>query len=168
MAMERPERVKKLGLVAAAGLKVVEEGVKASLKQTGTSAIESPNLETMRKRLDHLFYSPDHLPEELVEIRLRLYQRALGRASLKKVMDQTMGEAQASYLLTPERLRSIPIPTLVLWGEKNPVTPPDVAERAAREIPRGEFAMLAKCGRWPQFESPEIFNQKLTEFLLRG
>lgn len=168
MAIQRPERVRRLGMVASAGLKVVEEGVKSSLKKTGFDAIEKPNLDTMRKRLEHLFYTPDHLTDELVEIRLRLYERALGRSSLRKVMEQTMGEAQTDYLLTPERLRKISAPTLFVWGERNPVTPPEVAEKAAREVPRAEFVLMEKCGRWPQFESPDLFNRKLTEFLIAG
>jgi 2-hydroxy-6-oxonona-2,4-dienedioate hydrolase len=165
MALQEPERVKKLGIVAGAGLKVVEEGVKSSLKKTGADAIETPNLETMRKRLEHLFYSPDHLTDELEEIRLKLYQRALGRSSLKKVMEQTMGDAQTNYLLTPERLRKIQTPTLFVWGEKNPVTSPEAAQKAAREVARSEFTVMEKCGRWPQFESPAEFNRRLQEFL---
>ena len=87
---------------------------------------------------------------------------------MKKVMNQTMGSAQTDYLLTPERLRQISAPALFVWGEKNPMTPPEVAEKASREPPHGQFTLMENCGRWPQFESADIFNRKLTDFLIAG
>ncbi len=64
-------------------------------------------------------------------------------------------------------LRAITPPTLVLRGEQSPVLDRDVAERMARELPRGRFVEIPRAVHTLHEDNPEAVLAALTEFLGR-
>jgi pimeloyl-ACP methyl ester carboxylesterase len=62
-------------------------------------------------------------------------------------------------------LRAIPAPTLVLRGAESPVLDRDVAERMARELPRGRFVEIARAVHTLHEDNPEAVLDALQEFL---
>ncbi len=64
-------------------------------------------------------------------------------------------------------LREISVPTLVVCGEEDLITPRAEAEIMQRGIKGAELAMIAKSGHLPSMETPEVFNQVLAKFLSR-
>ncbi|KTG11278.1 alpha/beta hydrolase [Haloprofundus marisrubri] len=64
-----------------------------------------------------------------------------------------------------ERLPELPIPTLLVHGETDPLVPVEWAVRAATLIPDAEVRILADCGHWPPRERPKRFNELLLGFL---
>lgn len=61
-------------------------------------------------------------------------------------------------------LESLRIPTLILYGDDDPL-PPYVAELIHRHIPNSKFVLLEKCGHFPYAEQPEIYFSLIEEFL---
>lgn len=63
-------------------------------------------------------------------------------------------------------LARITCPTLVIVGEQDGPTPPDVASEYAAKIPGVQFATVPHAGHLSNLEQPNIFLQVLREFLL--
>ncbi len=55
-------------------------------------------------------------------------------------------------------------PALVLVGDRDGMVDPEGARRLARDLPRGRFALLERCGHAPQEDAPERVNALLAEF----
>jgi pimeloyl-ACP methyl ester carboxylesterase len=56
-------------------------------------------------------------------------------------------------------------PTLVLWGEKDSVTPPPQGELIARSIPGASLVVLPGVGHLPPIEAEKAFNDAVLDFL---
>jgi 3-oxoadipate enol-lactonase len=57
------------------------------------------------------------------------------------------------------------IPTLVLVGEADAVTPPEQARTMAKSIPGAQLAIIPGAGHLPPVEQPEATTERLREFL---
>ncbi len=64
-------------------------------------------------------------------------------------------------------LREIAVPTLVICGEEDVITPRAEAEILQKGIAGAELAMIPKSGHLPSMETPEEFNRVLAKFLGR-
>jgi pimeloyl-ACP methyl ester carboxylesterase len=60
---------------------------------------------------------------------------------------------------------NIKIPTLLIWGLNDTITPPMVAHEFNRLIPNTKLRFIDKCCHAPMMEHPERFNDLLSEFL---
>ncbi len=57
------------------------------------------------------------------------------------------------------------IPTCVIWGKNDAVTPPEVAVDFAKLMPDADLYWINKCGHVPMMEHPEEFNRLLDNWL---
>ena len=62
-------------------------------------------------------------------------------------------------------LSSIHVPTLVLVGEEDAVTPPPASEEMHRAIAGSELVRIPQAGHLSNLEQPELFNAALAAFL---
>lgn len=62
-------------------------------------------------------------------------------------------------------LPAIDNPTLVIAGEIDQTTPPDLGRAVAAAIPNARFAEIPECGHCPQLEQPEALLRVIDEFL---
>jgi pimeloyl-ACP methyl ester carboxylesterase len=62
-------------------------------------------------------------------------------------------------------LPKITVPTLLVWGLNDTITPPSVAYEFNRLIPNSELHFIDKCCHAPMMEHPEKFNEIVEEFL---
>ncbi|HVO10634.1 MAG TPA: alpha/beta fold hydrolase [Vicinamibacteria bacterium] len=67
-------------------------------------------------------------------------------------------------------LAALHVPTLVLVGEEDVITPPSEAEAMARAVRRARLVRVPRAGHLSNLENPEAVNAALAEFLggLRG
>jgi proline iminopeptidase len=63
------------------------------------------------------------------------------------------------------RLQSITVPTLVLVGRHDWITPLQASEEIARHIPNGRLVIFDKSGHAPQVEERERFLGEVRAFL---
>ena len=93
------------------------------------------------------------------------------RAIVQRVMGQVtvQGYSQASRMLAHADLVAmaahLSVPTLVLWGEEDVITPPADCARVAAAVPCGRSAALPGVGHGFTIEAPAIFNNALAEFM---
>jgi pimeloyl-ACP methyl ester carboxylesterase len=93
------------------------------------------------------------------------------RVRLRAMIEATPAETVVAALEGMARradrtdlLGSITVPTLVMVGEDDGLTPPDVAEHMAQLIPDADLAVLPGAGHLPPLERPEAVNQALRVF----
>ena len=64
-----------------------------------------------------------------------------------------------------EELSRIDVPTLIIVGEKDAVTPPEAARAMHERIGGSELVVIPEVGHLSNLEAPEAFNGALAEFL---
>ena len=64
-----------------------------------------------------------------------------------------------------DRLPSIAVPTLILVGDQDAITPPAMSETMNREIPKSRLVTIKGSGHMSPMEQPEQVNQALRKFL---
>jgi 3-oxoadipate enol-lactonase len=73
--------------------------------------------------------------------------------------------AMASRTDTTAALPKIKVPTLVVVGADDALTPPDASKQMAAQIPGARLEILPGVGHLPPLEAPDAFNQALKPFL---
>ena len=93
------------------------------------------------------------------------------RVRLRGMIEATPAESVVAALEGMARradrtdmLSSITVPTLVMVGEEDGLTPPEVGEHMAQLIPGAELAVIPGSGHLPPIETPPAVNQALRAF----
>ncbi len=69
---------------------------------------------------------------------------------------------------TTEYLNKIKIPVLVICGEFDALTPPDVMQPLADKINGAEFAIINNSGHMSPIENPTEVNETIKKFLTKN
>ena len=64
-----------------------------------------------------------------------------------------------------ETLKQIKVPTLILVGERDRLTPPHISERLHRAIPNSKLVIVKGASHYMVIERPEWVNTKILNFL---
>ena len=64
-----------------------------------------------------------------------------------------------------DKLASIAVPTLIVVGDQDAITPPAVAEGMNREIPKSKLVVVKGAGHLTSMEQPEQVTRAMAEFL---
>jgi pimeloyl-ACP methyl ester carboxylesterase len=67
--------------------------------------------------------------------------------------------------MTLARLETLQVPTLILVGEADLVSPPALMRMLAAHIPDCQFATVSEAGHAAHWEQPEIWNRLALEFI---
>ncbi len=73
--------------------------------------------------------------------------------------------AMAGRTDTTGSLSNIRVPTLLLVGDQDALTPPSVAHAMQARIPNAECHAIPGAGHMSNLEQPAVFNDRLREFL---
>ncbi|MEX0600199.1 MAG: alpha/beta fold hydrolase [Rhodothermales bacterium] len=149
-ALSYPERVAAMVLSGSSGIYEAEMG-------TGTP--RRRDREFIRERAAVTFFEPRHVTDELVDDMVDIINDRARVARLIKMARSTKKETVAS------RLSDIRVPTLLVWGRNDLITPPDVADEFRERIENSELHLIDKCGHAPMIERPETFNPIMISFL---
>ncbi len=100
-------------------------------------------------------------PEKVREIKARLTGGYLGKNS-------AAFERQIKANVTHDvrgQLNRISVPTLILVGKQDELTPPRMAKALKAEIPDAKLLVLEQGGHGLYWEVPHLFNQAVLDFL---
>jgi len=98
--------------------------------------------------------APSELKREIYEI--------ISRTDKRVYIQSAEAATQRSYR---DVLRSIQVPTLLISGELDYISPPEVVDEMSRLVPNSKPLILGGVGHMPHRERPEIFNEAILEFL---
>ncbi len=74
--------------------------------------------------------------------------------------------AMAGRTDTTESLSRISVPTLILVGKHDAVTPPSASKSMHDKIPNSILHLIDNAAHMSNLENPNVFNEHLTKFLL--
>ena len=63
--------------------------------------------------------------------------------------------------------RQLAVPTLIIVGDEDVLTPSDDARKMAAANPKAELVVLPRAGHLANLEQPQLFNDALRAFLSR-
>ncbi|CAG9213670.1 alpha/beta fold hydrolase [Burkholderia gladioli] len=84
----------------------------------------------------------------------------IGRAAFARQTAAVIGRPDSR-----RELPSIAVPSLVLVGDSDPVTPPEFAREMAEAIPGAKLVIVSECGHTSPLERPEAVNAALRDWL---
>lgn len=151
-ALKHQDRIKTMILTGSSGL--FENGMGETYPKRG-------DYEFMRKKTELTFYDPKVATKELVD---EVYSIVNNRLKVIKII--ALAKSAIRHNLGDE-LKEILVPTCLIWGKNDTITPPMVAEEFKGLIPNSELHWIDKCGHAPMMEVPHEFNRILEEFLSR-
>jgi pimeloyl-ACP methyl ester carboxylesterase len=149
-ALKNPSRVSRLVLTGSSGL--FEDSMGGSFPKRG-------NYGYVQERVGYTFYDPRVATKELID---EVF--AITNSNAKCLRIISIARSAQRHNLSKE-LAKINVPTLLVWGLNDTITPPPVAHEFARLLPQAELRFLDHCGHAPMMERPAGFNAYLKGFL---
>ena len=172
LALSEPERTGALVLVNSAGLGRAINPAFTSVNVPGLGEAALPFWRTPLGayqrawgRTALLFaHPPARVPREWLaeQCRLALLPGYL-EAHLTALRALVSPLGQREVLV--DRLPSVKMPTLVVWGARDRVFPECQAREAVVRLQEGSLALIPDCGHMPHVECPDHFLAALTEFI---
>ena len=150
LTLARPDLVKNLVLTGSSGLYE---------RTFGDSFPRKNDRSYIRKKAEEVFYDPSVATEELVD---EVFSVANDRSKgIKTVM---LARSAVKHNMEKE-MHKITVPTCIIWGKQDNVTPPDVAIKMDQLIPDSYLFWIDKCGHAAMMEKPDEFNEILYNWL---
>ncbi|MCB1842895.1 MAG: alpha/beta fold hydrolase [Halioglobus sp.] len=161
LALEHPERVEKLILMAPGGLSELAEyqampGMQKVFQVFGSGEAVTP---AVMKDLfaTGLMYDPKYATDELVAERMQVMQIMNGHV---------MKTMQVPVLV--DRLPEINCPVLGFWGMNERMMPENGILAMAKNLRHLRLILVTECGHWVMVEHEDMFNRACLDFLQNG
>jgi len=149
--LRRQETVKKLILTGSSGL--FENAMGGSFPKRGS-------YEYVKERAEYTFYDPKSISEEYIK---EIFETM---KSIPKCLNIVAIAKSAQRHNMASEIPDIKVPTLLIWGLNDTITPPRVAHDFNRLIPNTTLKFVDKCCHAPMMEQPDKFNDILSDFVL--
>jgi pimeloyl-ACP methyl ester carboxylesterase len=172
-ALLAPERVRGLVLVdAALGIRPEGAGYEAPSPLVRTVL----GVEPVRDALVATFLTNPrftrsllqafiHDPARATDARVAIYRQPLAVQGSTKAIGEWLpaliAPASAAESEDPVSYRKLAMPVLVIWGDRDTITPLDQGQRLAQIAPKAELHVMSGVGHIPQIEDPAGFNELL-------
>lgn len=138
------------------------------LAELSQEVITRPRFDVMRRRMEWLVADPARMTDDMVAIRLRLYEDPDVNAAMRRWFKVGVddGDPWDLHPIWEESdLTEYKPESLVFWTEHNPGEGADLGEYFASLIPAGKFYLMKDAAHWPQWEKPEEHDQILIDFI---
>lgn len=150
--LKHQDNVKSLILTGSSGL--FENGMGETYPKRG-------DYEYIKKKTELTFYDPNVATKELVD---EVFDIVNNRLKVIKII--ALAKSAIRHNLGDE-LMDITVPTCLIWGQNDTITPPMVGEEFKKLIPNSELHFVDKCGHAPMMEQPAEFNAIMETFLAK-
>ena len=150
LAIERPEWIVGLILMGASGLQE---------RATGSEVVTTPSRDWLADRFGVMFHDRHrHMTDADLD-------RAFGLLSDRRKVRAFVRLCRSSRMDgLAEKLACLTMPTLLIWGRNDVVTPPEAAAGFARAIPHARIRWIDRCGHAPMIEHPVELAEAIGSF----
>jgi 2-hydroxymuconate-semialdehyde hydrolase len=159
MAVRHPQRVRKLVLMGAAGVRFA--------LTPGLDAVwgYEPSVENMARIMSIFAYDRSRITPELTESRYRASLRPGYQASFSSMFPAPRQRWVDALACHEDALREIRQPTLIVHGRDDQVIPLANSLRLLELIGPAQLHVFGQCGHWTQIEHGAAFNALVEDFL---
>ncbi len=147
---ENPKLVKSLVLTGSSGLYE---------NTMGESYPKRENYGYIKQKTEEVFYNPKVATKKIVD---EVFETVNNREKLVRTI--AIAKSAIRHNMSKD-LPKIKTPTLLIWGENDLVTPPEVATEFETLLPNSDLVWIKKCGHAPMMEYPKEFNEILHNWL---
>jgi pimeloyl-ACP methyl ester carboxylesterase len=152
-ALAHPARVEKLILVDSGGYPRHSTSVPIGMRLLRVPGLPFLMQHTLPRFLveqgmRNVFGDPSRVTPEMVE---RSFELTAREGNRRAILDRAR---QRSTTTSFERIRELTLPTLIIWGGRDRLIPPDDAERFHRDITGSVLAVFDDLGHAPEEEDP--------------
>ena len=163
-ALAMPERIDKLILVDSGGYPLQSTSIPIGFRLARMPVLNRLMEVTLPRNLiessvRNVYGDPNKVTPELVDRYFELTLREGNRRALGQRFRQAPSGTFASQIPT------IKLPTLILWGGRDRLIPPDNAERFHHDIAGSQVVMFDDLGHVPQEEDPLRTVAAVKQFL---
>jgi pimeloyl-ACP methyl ester carboxylesterase len=127
----------------------------------GTSFPKRGDYDFIKDRTEKTFFDPKVATKELVD---EVFEIVNNRMKAVKII-ATAKSAIRNNLR--DELDNIKVPTCLIWGKDDVITPAFVGEEFHQLIAGSELHFINECGHAPMMEHPVTFNQIMDGFLAK-
>ncbi len=145
-----PEKMSGLVITGSSGL--YESAMGDSYPRRG-------DYEYIQQKAEAVFYDPKIATKEMID---EVYGMANDRIKLIKTL--TIAKSAIRHNMAKD-LPKMHVPTCIIWGKDDKVTPPEVAEEFHDLMPNSSLYWIDKCGHAAMMEHPAEFNQLMHAWL---
>ena len=149
-AKSYPELVRGIVITGSSGL--YESAMGESYPKRG-------DYEYIKKKAEDVFYDPNVATKEMVD---DVFATVNDRMKLLKTL--TIAKSAIRHNMAKD-LPKMHVPTCIIWGRNDNVTPPEVAVEFDSLLPNSELYWVDKCGHAAMMEHPKEFNQIMHTWL---
>lgn len=143
-ANEHQDNIKSISLLGSSGLYE---------KSFGSSFPRREDKKYIREKINEIFFDKKIVTDELVE---DVFETLNDRMNILK----TLSISKSAIRHNMEKdLPNLKIPTCLIWGKNDNVTPPEVAEKFHSLLSNSKLFWIDKCGHAPMMEHPSIVNE---------
>ncbi len=160
-----PSRLAKLVLIASGGdkkrlplhLRLLRSFLGKAMLQLSPSKIAAHMV------LRVCYYDKSKATKEQVVAYANPFKDRAGKNALLQTARQCIPQNFDEVLA---KLKSITVPTFILWGRQDAIIPVSVGEQLHQLIPNSTLEIIEQCGHIPQEENPDETIALISKFLL--
>jgi len=128
-------------------------------KSMGDSYPKRGDYDYIKTKTEAVFYRPEVASKEMID---EVYASVNDRSKVLKTL--TIAKSAIRHNMAKD-LPKMDIPTCIIWGRNDTVTPPEVAVDFQKLLPDANLFWVDECGHVPMMEHPDLFNQILEKWL---
>lgn len=147
-----PEKVKAMVLTGSSGL--YENAFGASFPRR-------EDKEFIRKKVEVTFYDPARATDELVD---ECFEIVNDRNRLLRIL--AIAKSAIRHNMAND-LPNMTMPTCLIWGKNDTITPPEVADEFHKLLPDSDLFWIDECGHAAMMEQAKQFNDYLDAWLTK-
>jgi len=159
LAVRHPDRVGRIVLMGAAGLKF--EMTDGLARVWGYQ----PSLDAMRDLMTTFAFDPALVKEEIVRSRYEASIRPGAQEAYSSLFPEPRQRWLDELATSEDDLRALPHRTLIIHGREDVIVPYERSVRFHQLIADSELHLFGRCGHWTQIERRERFVALVLPFL---
>ncbi|MGL4582086.1 MAG: alpha/beta fold hydrolase [Flavobacterium sp.] len=127
----------------------------------GDSYPKRGDYEYIKKKAEDVFFHPEIATKELVD---EVFATVNDRMKVIKTI--TIAKSAIRHNMSKD-LPKIKVPTCLIWGRNDKVTPPEVAVEFNELLPDSDLYWIEECGHAAMMEHPDQFNVLLNDWFIK-
>ena len=118
------------------------------------------NYQWIKSKTEDVFFDSNIATKELID---EVFETVNDRNKLIRTL--ALAKSAIRHNMAND-LPKMKIPTAIIWGSQDIVTPPDVAKEFHKLLPNSNLYWIDKCGHVPMMEHPKEFNNIMHKWLI--
>ncbi|PHR69727.1 MAG: alpha/beta hydrolase [Lutibacter sp.] len=127
-------------------------------KSMGDSYPKRGDYQYIKEKTEAVFYNKNIATKEMVD---DLFELVNDRSKVIRTLSMARSAIRHNMA---EDIPNMDVPTCIIWGKQDEVTPPEVADDFHRLLPDSDLFWIDKCGHAPMMEHPDEFNAILSNW----